>query len=186
MLPGYNHNICYKGQIFHIQTEDSGVKYPHVITLLFVKGNIVARKKKDYTEAVGFERMEDVVRELMQDQHKEMLRELKGGKYDRFLGGAPGKEEEVCAAVEPPPPKPAPRPGMPATPAPPPPPGRAAPMPPPQAEDFVEKPAAKTINLSEDQELKDEDIFGADLISDKSLDEVILSFLSKQMDEDEG
>jgi len=183
MLPGYNHNICYKGQIFHIQTEDSGVKYPHVITLLFVKGNIVARKKKDYTEAVGFERMEDVVRELMQDQHKEMLRELKGGTYDRFLGGVPAREEEaVGAAVEGAPAKPAaPRPGVPAPPTPPPLPARA-----PRAEEFVEKPAAKTITISEDQELKDEDIFGADLISDKSLDEVILSFLSKQMDDDEG
>ncbi|HUT54466.1 MAG TPA: hypothetical protein VM658_13840 [bacterium] len=179
MLPGYNHNICYKGQIFHIQTEDSGVKYPHVITLLFVKGNIVARKKKDYTEAVGFERMEEVVRELMQDQHKDMLRELKSGVHDRFLGGAPGKEEEaVCAAPEAPAKPAAPRPGVP---APPPPPARAL-----RAEDFVEKPAAKTITISEDQEIKDEDIFGADLISDKSLDEVILSFLSKQMDEDDG
>lgn len=187
MLPGYNHNICYKGQIFHIQTEDSGVKYPHVITLLFVKGNIVARKKKDYAEAVGFERMEDVVRELMQDQHKEMLRELKSGTYDYLVGGAPAKEAMAAGAAPEAvkaPPKPVPtRPGAPRPAAPPPPP---LPREARQVEDFVEKPAAKTINLTEDQELKDEDIFGADLISDKSLDEVILSFLSKQMDEDEG
>ena len=165
MLPGYNHNICYKGQIFHIQTEDSGVKYPHIITLLFVKGNIIARKKKDYGDAVGFDRMEDVVRELMQEQHKQMLKELKAGSYDTYLG------------LEPPTVDAAPAPGAPAPAAP------QAP-PPPQEPDFVEKAATKTITISEDEELKDEDIFGADLISDKSLDEVILSFLSKQIDED--
>ena len=38
---------------------------------------------------------------------------------------------------------------------------------------------------TDDQELKDEDIFGADIISDKSLDEVILSFLSKSSDDDQ-
>lgn len=177
MLPGYNHNICYKGQIFHIQTEDSGVKHPHVITLLFVKGNIIARKKKEYREAVGFDRMEDVVRELMQDQHKDMLRELKTGKYDSYIegGAAPAEVAATCVEPEKPAAPPAPR-----VPAPVPPPPPAAPE-----EDFAEKPAAKTITLSEDEDLKDEDIFGADLISDKSLDEVILSFLSKSMDEDD-
>lgn len=28
MLLGYNHNITYKGEVFHVQTEDSGVKNP--------------------------------------------------------------------------------------------------------------------------------------------------------------
>ena len=171
MLPGYNHNINYKGQIFHIQTEDSGHDHPHIITLLFVKVNIISRKKKDYGDIMGFDRVEDVVRELMQEQHKLMLRELKDGKFDSYLGLKPPPQ---AAAVSPE-----------AT-APPPPAGPSAPPPPAaQPEEIEEKPASKTITISEDQDLKDEDIFGADLISDKSLDEVILSFLSKSMEEDE-
>ncbi len=176
MLPGYNHNVCYKGQTFHIQTEDSGVDHPHIITLLFVKGNIVARKKKDYKDVLGFDRLEEVVRELMQEQHKQMLRDLKNGTFDSYLGIEPSAAERaVCeqpAAEAPPPAAPAA-------------PGPQAPEPPPPAGTPQEKPATKTITISEDEELKDEDIFGADLISDKSLDEVILSFLSKSMDEDE-
>src|SRR5690606_34821597 len=35
MIPGFNHNIKHKGRIFHIQTEDSGPKNPHIITHLF-------------------------------------------------------------------------------------------------------------------------------------------------------
>jgi len=170
MLPGYNHNICYKGQIFHIQTEDSGVKNPHIITLLYKQGNIIARKKHDYSDIVGFDRLEDVVREMMQEQHKSMLRELKKGFHDQHLGFAPAPEETAACeagALEEAPAQ-----------TPPPPPGQQEP-------EITEKPASKTINLSENDELKDEDIFGADLISDKSLDEVILSFLSKEIDEDE-
>ncbi len=169
MLPGYNHNISYKGQIFHIQTEDSGVQNPHIITLLYKKGNIIARKKHDYSDIVGFDRLEDVVREMMQDQHKSMLRELKKGVHDKHLGLVPPAEEEAASEAA----------ASPEASVPPPPPAVQ------QAAEIEEKPATKTINLSEDEELKDEDIFGADLISDKSLDEVILSFLSKEIDEDE-
>ncbi len=170
MLPGYNHNICYKGKIFHIQTEDSGVQHPHIITLLFVSGNIIARKKKDYSDIIGFDRMEDVVRELMQEQHKEMLRDLKNGEHDAFLGGAQAPAEEAAC--------PAPEEAPAAAPPPPPPPVAGEPA-------IEEKPASKTINITEDQELKDEDIFGSDLISDKGLDEVILSFLAKSIDDEE-
>ena len=180
MLPGYNHNICYKGQIFHIQTEDSGRDHPHVITLLFVGGNIIQRKKREYGDIVGFDRLEDVVREMMQEQHKEMLRDLKTGVYDGYIAGgvaASGPAPATAAARTGAPARPAaPRPAM-ATP-PPPPPADAS-------EVIAEKPASKTINLADDSELKDEDIFGADIISDKSLDEVILSFLSKSIDDDQ-
>lgn len=86
MITGYNHNIKHAGRIFHIQTEDSGTKYPHVITHLFIGGNIFASKKKSYghlmeedLDEVAFEK---AVRAIMQEQHKEMLRELKAGKYD--------------------------------------------------------------------------------------------------------
>ncbi len=41
MVPGFNHNVKYKGQVFHVQTEDSGVENPHIITHLFLGGNIV-------------------------------------------------------------------------------------------------------------------------------------------------
>jgi len=151
---------------------------------LFVKGNIIGRKKKDYKDALKLDRLEDLVRELMQDQHKGMLRELKGGNYDGYLGLAEGKPAAPAPPAAAPPP-----PGQPAAPPPDVTAQAATPPPPPPAspgEQITEKPATMTINLSEDTELKDEDIFGSDLISDKSLDEVILSFLSEQMDEDDN
>ncbi len=157
MLPGYNHNVNYKGTTFHIQTEDSGVTNPHIITLLYVKGNIVARKKKPYNDILKFDRLEDVVRELMQEQHKEMLRDLKGGTYDEYIGLKPRGVDDPEAPSPPPVP--------------------------PSEQLPEEKPAEKTIELRDDLELKDEDIFGADIISDKSLDEVILTYLAEDLDE---
>ncbi len=176
MLPGYNHNVNYKGVTFHIQTEDSGVNNPHIITLLYVGGNIIHRKKVSYEDIIKHERLQDVVRELMQDQHKQMLKDLKDHQFD----GHPLVQQEFIRKGMAPP-KVAVKPAA----APTPPLAPASPGPPPAPEEESEKPAQKTIELSEDRELKDEDIFGADIISNKSLDEVILGFLSERIKDEE-
>jgi hypothetical protein len=82
MIPGFNHNIKHKGRIYHIQTEDSGPKNPHIITHLFVGGNILASKKTEYTDILGKPDYEKTVRSMMEEQHKQMLRNLVNGVYD--------------------------------------------------------------------------------------------------------
>jgi hypothetical protein len=85
MLPGFNHNVKYKDRVFHIQTEDSGASNPHIITHLFVGGNIVATMRTSYADLVaarGTQGLEDDVEKLMQKQHKGMLKNLVHGKYD--------------------------------------------------------------------------------------------------------
>lgn len=82
MLLGYNHNITYKGDIFHVQTEDSGVKNPHVITLLYREGVILCSKKTSYADILKIEQLEAVVEDLMKEQHKDMMRRLKSGEFD--------------------------------------------------------------------------------------------------------
>jgi hypothetical protein len=79
---GFNHNVKYKGKIFHVQTEDSGVSNPHITTHLFEGGNILATKKTSYADIIQAENLPDIVRELMQEQHKAMLRNLINGVYD--------------------------------------------------------------------------------------------------------
>jgi hypothetical protein len=68
--------------LFHIQTEDSGVAHPHVITHLFTEGTILATKKTGYAELVSETDLEDKVRVLMKDQHKAMFLELRDGAHD--------------------------------------------------------------------------------------------------------
>ena len=82
MVPGYNHNIRYKGVLIHIQTEDSGVGKPQITTLLYRDGTIIASKKTDYSDILRIEMLDKVVEDLMKEQHKEMLRRLKSGEFD--------------------------------------------------------------------------------------------------------
>jgi len=116
MLPGFNHNIKHNGRIYHVQTEDSGVSNPHIITHLFVGGNILATKKTSYADIVNADNLTVVVRELMEEQHKAMLRNLVNGVYDGL--DVPGRPVMEPAAVTQPqaPPKPPAEPAPPTTP----------------------------------------------------------------------
>lgn len=104
MVPGYNHNILYKGVSFHIQTEDSGAGKPLITTLLYRDGTIIASKKTDYSDILKVEMLERVVEDLMKEQHKEILRRLKSGEFDNraFPSGAPvdaAPEDTECASI---------------------------------------------------------------------------------------
>jgi hypothetical protein len=79
MLVGYNTNVPYKGNLYHVQTEDNGTKNPVIITLLYVKGTILASKKTSYAHLVSDPGCKDAVRELMKEQHKTMIKELLRG-----------------------------------------------------------------------------------------------------------
>ncbi len=82
MVLGFNHNVTYKGQVFHVQTEDSGVKNPHIITLLYRGGVILCSKKTSYADIVKMDCLHAVVEDLMKEQHKDMMRRLKSGEFD--------------------------------------------------------------------------------------------------------
>jgi hypothetical protein len=82
MVLGFNHNLMYKGEVFHVQTEDSGIANPHIITLLYRGGVIICSKKTSYSDILKIENLEVVVEELMKEQHKDMMRRLKAGELD--------------------------------------------------------------------------------------------------------
>lgn len=97
-LLGYNNNVRHRGQVFHIQTEDSGIKYPHVITHLFADGGrILKTLKTSYAEHLESDRLADIVRTLMKQQHKAMFVALRDGRFDE-LAGIPPLESAIEAA----------------------------------------------------------------------------------------
>ena len=174
-VTGFNHNIKHKGKVYHVQTEDSGVNNPHIITHLFVGGNILATKKSSYADMVKSESLAELVREMMEEQHKEMLRNLVNGTYDNVdRGGQSYQPGQLASDL----PKPTPSAPVPPKPAPIPllAPAAVAPgMVPPEviaAQQLNEKPQENHVGI--------ETLFGEDLISEKSLDEVILSYLSSE------
>ncbi len=172
-VTGFNHNIKHKGKVYHVQTEDSGAANPHIITHLFVGGNILASKKTGYADIVKTPNLAELVREMMEEQHKEMLRNLINGIYDNIdskqRSYQPGQlatdaeaaqaqlAQNVAASLG----------ATPIAAA------AAAKSLPPEvvaARELKELPKINEVGV--------ETLFGEDLISEKSLDEVILSYLA--------
>lgn len=165
-VTGFNHNIKHKGKVYHVQTEDSGVNNPHIITHLFVGGNILATKKGSYADIAKAPNLSELVRELMEEQHKEMLRNLINGVYDNVNNAASTSYQPGEIHTEGP--KPQLPPELPLIEA-----QLTPPSLPPEvlaARQLKEAPKENNVGV--------ETLFGEDLISEKSLDEVILSYLA--------
>ena len=85
---GFNNNVKYGGNVFHIQTEDSGLDRPHIITHLFADGGrIIKSNKRSYAEHVKRDDVAPYVRQLMKGQHMEMAILLREGTFDEVIAG---------------------------------------------------------------------------------------------------
>ncbi len=85
---GFNNNVKYKEHVYHIQTEDSGLNKPHVITHLFADGGrVIKSHKRTYAEHVTRQDIALFVRGLMKGQQMEMIISLRDGKFDEIIEG---------------------------------------------------------------------------------------------------
>jgi len=85
---GFNNNIKFRDTVFHVQTEDSGLDQPHIITHLFADGGrVIKSHKRAYTEHTTRADVAEYVRGLMKAQHLEMVMFLRDGRFDGVLAG---------------------------------------------------------------------------------------------------
>ena len=188
-LLGYNTNVRHGGHLFHIQTEDSGVDHPHVITHLFTEGTILSSKKTSYSEHLSSDDWEDTVRQLMKDQHKSMFVELRDGNHDEIAEKILGHALDHSAGVKTSTVKPNRKSGFVVQ-------GGKQSVPPagnehvaavapasmtPRAAVGVSVVSSQGISIFETPDAHG--AFGDSLISDKSLDEVILNYLADELED---
>lgn len=143
MLTGYNTDFKFQGKIYHVQTEDGGTGSPFITSLLYIQGKILASRKTSYEDILKADCLDEVVRELMMEQHKQMIRDLMQGKLE--IGQAPHE-----STYQPGPPKAAPA--------------------------TVEKTVVAEPAPAPPPPTKEE-------VKEKSLDDIILDFLSQEQKE---
>lgn len=104
-LVGFNNNVRHRGRVFHIQTEDSGVRHARIVTHLFADGGRILKTTRiDYRDQLGREDVSDSLRRLMKEQHKRMFVALRAGELDESIravfGGNPEAPEAADATQE--------------------------------------------------------------------------------------
>ena len=92
---GYNHNIPHRGRLYHVQTEDSGVKKAHIFTHVFYDGTIISSKKVSYDPEADVEDLDQHIIGLMQESHKSMIRQLRRGNFDEKIVQYIGEHPEA-------------------------------------------------------------------------------------------
>lgn len=76
MEKGFNSDIYYKGEKFHIQTEDWGDTNPCVVTKIFRNGAVIKTIKTPYASA----QQKTAVRMTLKYQHTQVLDLLLSGQ----------------------------------------------------------------------------------------------------------
>jgi hypothetical protein len=158
MITGFNTNVRYSGRVFHVQTEDSGRKNPHVISHVYHGGTILASEKKKYDKLLDAADVDSAVRKLMEEQHKSMLHRLKDGGFDDVSA----QRLDGAAAPKPAAPK-----------------KKAAPAR-KKASDSTATAAGPADGAPAAPAPEDDRDFGEGIVSNKPLDEVILEYLVKK------
>lgn len=101
MLTGFNTNVKYKDEVFHIQTEDSGLRNPVITTLLYRGGVILASKKTSYRELIPEDTisisslLREKIKQLMTEQHRSMISDLLSGRFDEVITGQKTSFQEI-------------------------------------------------------------------------------------------
>ncbi|MCB1052184.1 MAG: hypothetical protein H6510_08990 [Acidobacteria bacterium] len=81
MITGFNTDVKHKSKVFHVQTEDKGRNNPKIETLVYMGGEILDSYRTTY-ESDKKDMTEEEIIQLMESQHKKVIKSIKIGKYD--------------------------------------------------------------------------------------------------------
>jgi len=83
MITGFNTEFNFNGRVYHVQTEDKGLANPIIQTLIYVRGEILDSLKCNYSDLLENPPAEErEILKRMEEQHKQMVGDIKNGKYD--------------------------------------------------------------------------------------------------------
>jgi len=82
VITGFNTDVEHGGVVYHVQTEDKGLKSPLILSLVYVGGTIIASKRTPYDDliAAGFD--EDKLAERLQRQHRLICAAIHSGRIE--------------------------------------------------------------------------------------------------------
>jgi hypothetical protein len=82
MITGFNTDIPHRGKTYHVQTEDKGIDNPVIESLVYIGGEILGSRKLPYSEVISDGYDEKTIVKLMEEQHRNMIQEIRRGKFD--------------------------------------------------------------------------------------------------------
>lgn len=82
MITGFNTDVEHEGVVYHVQTEDKGLKSPLILSLVYVGGTILASKRTPYEDLLATGFSEQQLAERLQRQHKLICAAIHAGRIE--------------------------------------------------------------------------------------------------------
>lgn len=108
MITGFNTDVKHRDRVFHIQTEDRGDPLPYIESFVYVGGEILGGKRTRYDESLRTGGDDRTVREMMEQQHRNVIAAIREGGFDGPNGSLRAPEEMALGGPRP---EPAPKSG---------------------------------------------------------------------------
>jgi hypothetical protein len=82
LITGFNTDVEYDGVVYHVQTEDKGLKTPFILSLVYTGGAILASKRSPYQDLIarGFD--EAILAQRLSRQHKLICAAVHAGRIE--------------------------------------------------------------------------------------------------------
>jgi hypothetical protein len=102
VITGYNTDVQYDGVVYHVQTEDKGLRTPLILSLVYVGGEILAAKRAPYDDLIagGFD--EKILVQRLERQHKLICAAVHAGRIEdlKRMSGRDAAPNAAPAASE--------------------------------------------------------------------------------------
>ena len=86
MITGFNTDVKHGDTVYHVQTEDKGVKNPLILSLIYVKGTILDAFRSRYDEFLDSGRFSEAqLQKILEFQHRQIVGAIKRGKYQKGM-----------------------------------------------------------------------------------------------------
>jgi Holliday junction resolvase-like predicted endonuclease len=82
VLTGFNTDIDCDGVTYHVQTEDRGTANPLIESLVYVKGEILATRRTEYSNLLEAGAEQPSIQILMERQHRNIVDAIRAGRID--------------------------------------------------------------------------------------------------------
>lgn len=82
MQKGFNSDVNFRGQRYHVQTEDWGIQNPYLVSRVFLQGAVLKTIKTSYEEVLRQQAPRDqveAIQKALRSQHTLVVEKLLSG-----------------------------------------------------------------------------------------------------------
>jgi hypothetical protein len=83
-MVGFNTTITRNAVDFHVQTQDKGRTANYVESTVYKSGRVLSSRKTFYTSFLNTPDLQGKIKQIIEEQHSTILREIEEGKFDHL------------------------------------------------------------------------------------------------------